>query len=85
MGQEGTHALRQTLPLFNDLVGVQERVRPHGEPECLRGLEIDGRLEFGRCWYREVGWLFTFENAIAVGGRFAYDLLLVRVIIASFA
>src|SRR6202022_4011262 len=42
-----THALQQTVTLFDRLVGNGEHTRRNGEPECLGGLEIDHYLELG--------------------------------------
>src|SRR5229473_348946 len=39
------------LPSFDHLVGQGEQGRRHRQPERLRGLQVDGKLEFGRALY----------------------------------
>src|SRR5262249_4072108 len=42
--------------------------------ERLGGLEVDHQLVFGWRLHREIGWLFTFEDAIDVTSRVAEQL-----------
>ena len=51
---------------FDHLVGAGEQRRRNFEAKGLRGIQIDGELEFGRLDDRQVGGLFTPENASGV-------------------
>src|SRR6516165_3591340 len=53
-------------PLFEHLVGEREQLCRHVETECLGGLEIDDELEFRGLHDRQVGGLFTLENATRI-------------------
>src|SRR6516164_8426868 len=55
-----------STPSFDYLVGEREELVGNFEVECLRGLEIDHKLELGRLHDREVGRLLSFENAASV-------------------
>ena len=56
------------MSLFDHLVGAGEQRLRHGQPECLRGFEINDELILGRRLHREIAWLLTFEDAIDVAG-----------------
>jgi hypothetical protein len=51
---------KQAASLFDHLVGKQLDRRRHVEPQCLGGLHIDDKLEFGRLLDRQIGRLRTF-------------------------
>src|SRR5262249_25697980 len=55
--------------LFDQLVGELLEMQRHVEAECLCGLEVDHKLELGRCLYRKVAGLFTPKDTIDVTGR----------------
>src|SRR4051794_19049029 len=50
--------------LFKDLVRADEKGRRDVETKRLRGLEIDGKQEFGGLLDRKVGRFSAFENSI---------------------
>ena len=52
--------------LFDHLVGAREQRRGHFEAERLGSLEIDDQLDFRGLHDRQVGGLFTLENATRV-------------------
>jgi len=47
-----TFALQQKAPSFDQLVGSDEQLVWHCQPERLGGLEVDRQLELGRLHYR---------------------------------
>src|SRR5262245_7974188 len=51
-----------STPSFNHLVGARLQREWNGEPQRLRGLEIDHQFEFRGLLDRQVGRLFAFEN-----------------------
>src|SRR5215470_19071843 len=51
---------------LDHLVGECEHLVWNLEAECLRGLEVNHQLEFGRPLDRHVGGLFAFENPRSV-------------------
>jgi len=51
---------RQAAPLFDHLVGKQLHRRRYVETQCLSGLHIDDKLEFGRLLNRQIGGLRPF-------------------------
>src|SRR5882724_12605240 len=53
-------------PLFDHRIGARHHVRRHLDAERLRGLEVDHQFEFGRRLHRQVGGLFSLEDAIDV-------------------
>jgi hypothetical protein len=53
---------------FDHLVGADEEVRRNGKAERLRGLEIDRQLVLNWRLHRQVGGLFSFEDAVDVAG-----------------
>src|SRR5216684_1915507 len=55
--------------LFDHLVGECEHVGRNSEAQSLSGPEVDDELKLGRLLYREIGGLFTFENAARIGSR----------------
>src|SRR5215510_7289068 len=69
LGQKRTHAAQQERSLFDQLVGELLEMQRHVEAECLCGLEVDHKLELGRCLYRKVAGLFTPKDTIDVTGR----------------
>src|SRR5215510_6339984 len=54
---------------FDHLVGGDEQLVRHGQPERLRGLEIYDQLEFYRLLYRQVRRLSAFENPPGIDAR----------------
>src|SRR5215470_8981624 len=58
-----THAVQQTEPLFDHLVGAAEQRERHSKAERLRGLEVDKQLYFGDLLNRQISRLLTLEYA----------------------
>jgi hypothetical protein len=56
----GLHAL------FDHVIGKREHLRWYFQTECLRALEIDDQLDFRDLHDRQVGGLFTLENATCI-------------------
>src|SRR5262245_6837944 len=56
---------------FDHLVGEREQLVRRVEAERLRGLEVDDQLDFCDLLHRQVGRLFTLENAAGVDTRLA--------------
>src|SRR6516164_1625712 len=52
-----------STPSFNHLVGKQKERFRDREPKCLRGLEVDGQLEFDRLLHGQVGGLGALAAA----------------------
>src|SRR5262245_46909217 len=68
-GQKRTHAAQQIRSLFNHFISAGEQRWRHCKGERLRSLEVENRLELGRCLYRQGGRLLALENAIDVSSR----------------
>ena len=57
--------------IFDQLVSGGEQRQWYCKAECLRGIDVDDKLEFGWLLDREIGGrLSAFENAIGVDRRF---------------
>jgi hypothetical protein len=54
------------VELFDHLVGASEQGERHGDAERLRRLQVDNQLDLGRLLHRQVGRLFTFQDAARV-------------------
>src|SRR6516164_8343413 len=54
--------------LFDHLVGAGKQRLRHGEPECLRGFEIDDKFVLGGCLHREIARLLALADAVGVSG-----------------
>jgi hypothetical protein len=65
--QEETLALQKTAPLFDHLVGANEKRLRHGQAERLGGLEIDHQLELGGGLIRQLAGLLAAKDAVDVG------------------
>jgi len=66
--QKQTHALQQTTALFDHLVGSREQRRRHIKAQHFRRFRINDQLEFVGLLDRKIAGLFTFEDAIDIGG-----------------
>ena len=64
--------------LFDHLVGGGKQRLWHGEPECLRGIEIDDQFIFGGRLHREIAQLLALEYAIDVAGRAPVKVNVIR-------
>src|SRR5215467_2236882 len=65
---------------FDYLVGKQkERVRDR-EPNCFRGLEVDGQLEFDRLLHGQVGGLGALQDLVHVPSRAPEQVRLARAV-----
>jgi len=60
---------RSKIISFDHLIGAGEQRLRHGEPECLRGFQIDDKFILGRRLHGEIGRFLAFENAIDIAGR----------------
>src|SRR6202043_67946 len=71
----GAHCQERTFRRSLDhLVGAREQRDGRVEAERLGGLQINGKLVFGRKLDRQIAGLCTFENAVDVRGRAAETL-----------
>ena len=64
-----THALQQTAPLFDHLVGALLHEKRHLQPKRLGGLEVDHQLVLCRRLNRQLARLLALEDAIDVARR----------------
>src|SRR5262249_55962599 len=55
-----------STPSFDHLVGARQECLRDRKAECLGGLEIDDQLDLHLLLDRQIGWLFTLENATGV-------------------
>jgi len=55
-------------PLFDHLVGSREQRRQHIQAQHLGRFHINDQLEFVGLLDRKIAGLFTFEDAIDIGG-----------------
>jgi hypothetical protein len=53
--QNRTHALQQTTPSFDDLVGAREQLRRNFDPERFGGGQVKNDFEFGRLLHWDIG------------------------------
>ena len=60
--------IADTLGALNDLVRAGKERRRHVEAECLRGLEVDDKLEFGRLLDWQIGRLGALQDLVDVCG-----------------
>src|SRR5271170_2565911 len=68
-------ALQQTVGrLLDHLVGGGEECLRNGEAESLRGLKIDGQIEFGWLLHWQIGGLDSIEHLSCVGARQAISV-----------
>jgi hypothetical protein len=76
----GPHALQQSIPLFDHLVGGGEQRRRHIDAERLGSLDVDYQLVFGRRLRWQIGRLLASKDAIHVFGRAAVLVDIIRTI-----
>ena len=69
--QKRTHAPQQTASLFDQLVGAQHQPCRYVVTNCLRGLEVDNKLELRRLFDRQIG---RFEAAQELDYLLGYQL-----------
>ena len=69
MGQKRTHALQQTAPLFNHLVGGRKQLRVEFKAERLGRLQIDHEFKFAGLNDRQIGRLLALENPAGIIAR----------------
>jgi hypothetical protein len=53
----------------DDLVGLEEERRGDGQAQVLRGLEVDGELEFRGLLHRQIGRLGALEDSVHIVGH----------------
>src|SRR6516164_5824024 len=53
---------------------AREQRRRQLKAKGLGGVQVDDQLVFGRCLYRQVGWLLALEDAVYVAGRAAIQI-----------
>src|SRR5260370_19953886 len=64
--QSRPNAAQQNPCLFDQLVSAGEQRRRHGEPERLRGLEIDDQLDLRDLLDRQIGRLLALEYSAGI-------------------
>src|SRR5262245_60782436 len=57
---------RDSTPSLQHIGGLQQHVLRDGEPERLRGLQIDHEVELPRLLHRQVGRLSALEDVVHV-------------------
>jgi hypothetical protein len=50
-------------PSLDHLVGEREQLRRNFDAKCLRRIEVDNQLKFGRLQYRQLGGLRALKNS----------------------
>ena len=73
-----THAVQQTVLLFDHLVGAREQHGRNVETKLLGSFTIDEKLE--RCWsfHREVTWFGALQYLVDINGGPATDRPLIN-------
>jgi hypothetical protein len=64
--QKRTFCNAAETALFDHLVGESQHFRGDVEVQCLRRLEVDHQLQFGRLHNRQIGRLGTFQDFAGV-------------------
>ena len=59
---------------FDHLVGANKKSVRYGQPECLRGFEIDDEFELRRPHDWQIAGLLALENAPGVDARLAITI-----------
>src|SRR5262249_31552842 len=52
--------------LFDQIIGAGENCSRNGEPQCLRGLEVDHKIELGRLFDRKVARFCPAQDLIDI-------------------
>jgi hypothetical protein len=65
-GQNRTHAAQQKGLSFDHLVGAGKQRRGDVDTNRPGGLQVDDKLELGWQYDRQVGGLFSFEDAAGI-------------------
>lgn len=58
------HGLQQVPSLFNDLIGAHKQCGRDGDPQGLRGLQIDCKFKHSRLFDREILGLFAQKKLV---------------------
>src|SRR3954469_2534966 len=58
----GLVASKRSTASFDHRVGAAEEWQWNGESECLRGSEVDDKLDFSDVLNRQLCWLLAFQN-----------------------